>query len=206
VSGSPRLVILKAGNSYKIRIRLGICPNALQNMLDPVAPRRSRPQKLDNLVERLSSASMKHPAHPVPRRGTSPQRSASSLSGQRLSRWSGRGSAVRESATGRGQAPARALAPELLRLGDDGLPAMHYRPPAGGVTGLLVLAPGSRGGMGPGQTSATLGVFASRVRSIYSLLALRLAAQGVAVVQVLQPLFLTTPHSLQPSYPLSHLT
>ena len=61
----------------------------------------------------------------------------------------------------------------------------HYRPPVGtGVRGLIVLAPGSRGGMGPGQTSSTIGKFDPAIRCIYPLLARHLAAElGLAVCQ-----------------------
>ena len=64
----------------------------------------------------------------------------------------------------------------------NGLRLHHYRPD-GRATGLVVLAPGSRGGMGPGQTKATQNLFSLRIRSIYTQLARRLCAQGVAVVQ-----------------------
>jgi pimeloyl-ACP methyl ester carboxylesterase len=57
----------------------------------------------------------------------------------------------------------------------------HYRP-TGRPRGLVVLAPGSRGGMGPGQTPNTIGKFSPAIRSIYSVLARKLADSGLAMI------------------------
>lgn len=59
---------------------------------------------------------------------------------------------------------------------------MHHYRPSGPVRGLVVLAPGSRGGMGPGQTPSTIGKFDPAIRCIYTLLARQLSAEpGLAV-------------------------
>ena len=75
--------------------------------------------------------------------------------------------------------------PELRRIAEDGaqkrLRIHHHRPPGGGPPrGIVVLAPGSMGGMGPGQTPATWGKFNPQIRSVFSLLARQLAADGIA--------------------------
>jgi len=58
---------------------------------------------------------------------------------------------------------------------------LHYSP-VGEVRGLVVLAPGSRGGMGPGQLPATIGKFDPTIRCIYTLLAHHLMSKhGLAV-------------------------
>eukprot|EP00965_Chrysotila_dentata_P180337 5953813-Pleurochrysis_carterae.AAC.3 len=61
-----------------------------------------------------------------------------------------------------------------------GLRVQLYQP-VGCCRGLAVLAPGSRGGMGPGQTKQTIGRFSPSIRSIYSTLGRRLSHRGIAV-------------------------
>ena len=69
--------------------------------------------------------------------------------------------------------------------GRDGTPLRVHHYHAGGAApsplGLVVLAPGSRGGMGPGQLPATLGKFHPALRSTYTVLARQLVAEGAAV-------------------------
>ena len=71
------------------------------------------------------------------------------------------------------------------RSGNENLRA-HYYCAQGRTVGLLVLAPGSRGGMGPGQItgkSGTIGQFSSAIRDcIYPKLAQQLASRGIASV------------------------
>ena len=78
--------------------------------------------------------------------------------------------------------------PEVRKLTGDGRGPMnvHYYKPIGlAARGLVVLAPGSRGGMGPGQVhkgeASTIGLFDPSIRCIYTLLARHLAPQGFAV-------------------------
>jgi pimeloyl-ACP methyl ester carboxylesterase len=62
---------------------------------------------------------------------------------------------------------------------------LYYRPSGDDVRGLVVLVPGSRGGMGPGQTPSSIGTFDPKIRSIYQLLARQLAERHqLAVVHL----------------------
>ncbi|KAL1519110.1 hypothetical protein AB1Y20_003375 [Prymnesium parvum] len=79
--------------------------------------------------------------------------------------------------------PLPSLPPATLTIGDEDGPMsiLHY-PPSCAPRGLLLLAPGSRGGMGPGQAAATLGKFDSSLRTVYTALSHRMrAAHGLAV-------------------------
>ena len=71
------------------------------------------------------------------------------------------------------------------RIGGEDLRAHYYRA-EGRTVGLVVLAPGSRGGMGPGQITGkngTIGQFSSSIRDcIYPKLAQRLASRSIASV------------------------
>ena len=72
---------------------------------------------------------------------------------------------------------------------DDPLRVMYYCADEGvKARGLVVLAPGSRGGMGPGQEhrgpSNTIGQFNPRIGCIYPTVARELASQGYAVVHL----------------------
>ena len=75
--------------------------------------------------------------------------------------------------------PRLVLIPD--RLGGDGLRAHFYKAEKP-VVGLIVLAPGSRGGMGPGQTPSTIGKFSPDIRCIYTLVAKQLASRGIATL------------------------
>ena len=70
------------------------------------------------------------------------------------------------------------------QLGGETLRAHFYQAQKKPVIGLAVLAPGSRGGMGPGQTPATIGQFRPSVPSVYPVVARRLAEQGIACIHL----------------------
>ena len=78
-------------------------------------------------------------------------------------------------------------APRMVEIADRADPEhslrAHYYAAAGGKAhGLAVLAPGSRGGMGPGQDTSTLGMFHPRINSIYTEVARKLSTQDIATV------------------------
>ena len=76
-------------------------------------------------------------------------------------------------------AAARSAQPQVLTFGKGkcGLRIHHYRPEGGRPRGLVLLAPGSRGGMGPGQKQETRGFFSPTIRSTYGALAPVLASE-----------------------------
>ena len=76
-------------------------------------------------------------------------------------------------------AGASSAQPQVLTFGKGkhGLRIHHYRPEGGRPRGLVLLVPGSRGGMGPGQKQETRGFFSPTIRSTYGALAPRLAAE-----------------------------
>eukprot|EP00966_Prymnesium_polylepis_P166926 3858724-Prymnesium_polylepis.1 len=88
------------------------------------------------------------------------------------------------------RAERASAAPRLITLDDrDGPMSLHYYPPGGDeARGLVVLAPGSRGGMGPGQVACgkgtTIGKFDPSIRCVYPLLAQRLASLGFAIAHL----------------------
>ena len=96
------------------------------------------------------------------------------------------------SKSGKRNAPAADGAPRLVSVPDRGTPdeplRVMYYASHGKARGLVVLAPGSRGGMGPGQEHvgprATIGQFNPRIRCIYPDVARALSNAGYAVVHL----------------------
>jgi fermentation-respiration switch protein FrsA (DUF1100 family) len=74
--------------------------------------------------------------------------------------------------------------PRLIAVPDRASPddplKLHFYAAEGKAQGLVVFAPGSRGGMGPGQAMSTIGMFNPRVSSIYPEVAQGLAKLGFA--------------------------
>ena len=161
----------------------------------PPAPRYSQ------AVQKLSPST-----HAWPGRGTigrdplqlhrtaTPKSTAPPKAKQKADAWSRRPSAgsgalpaasvARRPSAGAHRREAACEVEALEILGRDGAPLSihHYhRGVATPPQGLVVLAPGSRGGMGPGQTPATIGKFYPATRSVYTALARQLAARRVAV-------------------------
>lgn len=72
--------------------------------------------------------------------------------------------------------------PPRLRTLPNGLKVIHYAPPSGQrPTGLVVIAAGGPGGMGPGSASQ---VFSPANQSIFSILARRLAEEGLSIMHL----------------------
>ena len=84
------------------------------------------------------------------------------------------------------KAPLSSGAPRLVTIPDRSCPdeplKAHYYAAEGKATGLCCLAPGSKGGMGPGQEKHTPGLFNPRISSVYPDVARALAARGIAVI------------------------
>lgn len=73
----------------------------------------------------------------------------------------------------RGPHPPQAM-PRLKQIAG-GMRTLHYTPAHGEAKGLVILAPGGMGGMGPGVPPASHDFFSPSVPSVYSVLARRLA-------------------------------
>ena len=85
----------------------------------------------------------------------------------------------RSSSPERHSHPPQAL-PRLRTL-ENGLRCLNYVPAHGHARGLVILAPGGTGGMGPGVPAGSTDFFSPGVPSIYSVLARRLAEENYAV-------------------------
>ena len=79
--------------------------------------------------------------------------------------------------------PRLASVPDKLNPDEDPMRVMFYAC-EGKPKGLVVFAPGSRGGMGPGQSMSTIGQFNPRISSIYPDVAKSLSSQGIASVHL----------------------